>query len=356
VNDHHELRAALDDLAGRPPLVLGRRGAVMNRIATVQRRRTLAVKAAMSAFLVAGAAAGATHVIYATPAGDDRLLQEPSPTVSEAPDPVATSGAPGEPSYAPETRESHEPSPPGVAEPDPAHEPTHEPVPDPTHEPAGPPAASLSVALAHESATAGTEMHWHVSAYDGAGRLRRIELVFGDGQKLVYEPDTACGDGVELDKYVAHVYADAGTYTGHLSVTTGDCGVETQTRTASSSLTVKPAPSPEATNGPASPTASAEQLAGDMVTLALYGTDADGYVRKFAISWGDGSETYAGPRGLDDCTTADGTSHPAASAWGPQATHAYETPGTYEVHVTVASTSCTGSAVQYGTVTVTVTA
>lgn len=347
-----DLRTALDDLVGRSPIVLGRRGAVMNRIATVQRRRKVAVQAALSAFLVAAAATGANRVIFATPAGSDQLVQEPKPSVSEAPDPVPSA----EPTRAPKKpREKHGPEPtkPPVVEPDPTHapEPPREPVAEPTKT-----VAPLSVELyPYTTAKAGSEMDWKVKAYDGAGRLLRIELLFGDGQKLVYEPEEPCGYGVELKKLVSHVYAKAGTYAAHLSITTGGCGAETQTRTASSSVVVKPAATQEPTNSPADPTVSAEQVAGELATLALSGSDADGFVKKFYVDWGDGTESYVGPRSLDSCHNAEGTSHPAASTWNTQATHAYETPGTYTVTVTVMSVSCAVTGGQTAAVTLSVT-
>lgn len=346
----NDIRAALDDLAGRPPLVLGRRGAVMNRIATVQRRRKVAAHAVMASFVVAFAAAGATRVVlHLRPTGADSIVEvseSPRPEPTESPEPAVES---------PKPTESPKPKPVEPVEPTAKPAPRPEPVTVPKPEPTKAPAAGLTVGLyPYAEAKAGREMQWKVKAYDGAGRLLRIELRFGDDSSVVYEPTEPCGDGVSLAKLVGHTYAQAGTYGARLTVTTGDCGAETQTRTAESSVTVK-AVEQTYTNGPAQPTVSAEQVAGEVATLNLLGSDADGYVKKFSISWGDGTESSVGPRSFDGCQNAEGTTHPKPSSWDPQATHAYETPGTYTVTVTVVSASCAVTDFQSATVTISVT-
>ncbi len=337
------IKAALDDLVGRPPLVLGRRGAVMSRIAQIHRRRKVAAQATMSAFLVAFAAVGATRVINATPTGSNQIVEEPTPSATPKPEqPKPTEKPKPKPTPKPEPKPTDKPAP--VTEPKPTTEPTKY-------------VAGLSVALYPytDGVKAGSAMQWKVKAYDGAGRLLRIELQFGDGTKIVYEPTEPCGEGVALAKLVGHTYKEAGTYGARLQVTTGGCGAETQTRVAESSVTVKPVATPEPTNGPAQPSVSAEQIAGEVATLAMHGADPDGWVKKFYIDWGDGNESYVGPRSLDGCQNAEGTTHPKASTWDQQATHSYATPGTYTVKVTVMSTSCTYSAGQYATVTISVT-
>ena len=351
----NDIRAALDDLAGRPPIVLGRRGAVMSRIAVIQRRRKVAVQGVVAAFVLSFAAVGATRVVSMRPTGADSVVQVSESPRPEPAEPTESPEPPEQPKPKPNPVESPQPKPEPVDSAEPKPAPPPEPDPAPKPEPTKEPVAGLTVGLyPYTDATAGTAMQWKVKAYDGAGRLLRIELLFGDGGKLVYEPTEPCGEGVALAKLVAHTYGEAGTYGARLTVTTGGCGAETQTRSAESSVTVG-AGEPASTNGSADPTVSAEQVAGEIATLNLLGSDADGWVQKFVISWGDGSESYVGPRPSDDCMNADGTTHPQASSWDPQATHAYETPGTYTVKVSVLSTSCTGTAGQTASVTISVT-
>jgi hypothetical protein len=349
----NDIRSALDGLVGTPPLILGRRGAVMHRIARVNARRKVASQAVLSVLLMTGLAFGAARVVHLTPTGSDTAYTDPKPTErghtppptkpseKRDPKPVAEPTHDAHPSAEPTTANEPKPEPTKAYEPDPR--PTEKPTPD-----------SLTVALyQYGDAKAGAEMHWQVLAHDGAGRLMRVEILFGDGTKAVTEPNEPCGNGVTLKRLVGHTYAHGGTYEARLTVTTGGCDAETQTRAATA--TAKVAGGDTQTNGPAKPTVSAEQVAGDIARLALNGADTDGWVKGFAIDWGDGKRTYVGPRSFDGCQNADGTTHPKPSSWDPQADHAYETAGTYTVKVSVVSTSCAATDGQEAAVTITVT-
>lgn len=357
-----DIRRALDDLVGTPPATLGRRGAVMRRIERTRARRKLATRAALSAVLVASFAMGATRVITATPTGQTSLIEQPA-----EPEPSATKPAKpaqpekkkakpetkpvqpkptAEPTYAPKPEQPKPTYAPKPAEPDPTY--SEKPAPKPTVS-EKPAAAGLAIELwPYTAAVAGQSMEWKVKAYDGAGRLLRVELTFGDGKSTVWEPSDGCGDGVAVKKLFPHTYAAAGTYTAQVTVTTGGCGAATETKVTKTSVKVTAA---ESGNGPAKPTVSAEkQVEAQLAKLLLHGADADGFVKKFWVDWGDGSpETYVGPRSLDSCVPGEG------SSWHPTASHEYAAAGSYTVTVTVMSTSCDGGQGQTATVTLTVT-
>lgn len=323
----------------------------MRRIERVRTRRRVAVQATLSAFLVASAAFGATQVISTTPAGSDSLVVEP--TKSSEPKPVAVPSPKADPTTKPKPKATKPKPKPTYApdEPKPTYEQPAKPEPTYTSKPK--PAESkpavtgdpLQVELwPYTDAVAGKSMDWKVKAYDGAGRLLRIEVLFGDGQKKVYEPSEACGYGTSVKQFFSHTYASPGTYTAKATVTTGGCGAETETRSVSSSVKVLAEGSG---NGPAQPTVTATKTA---TGLALHGADADGFVKKFYIDWGDGSpESYVGPRSLDSCVDGQG------SEWNTGAGHSYAEPGTYTVTVTVMSVNCDAGQGQTKSVTLTIT-
>jgi hypothetical protein len=320
----------------------------MRRIERVHTRRRVATQATLSAFLVASVAFGATQVISTTPAGSDSLIVEP--TKSSAPKPVAVESP--KPKPKPTTKPKPKPEPTYVPdEPKPTYErpakpePTYSEKPKPTESTPTVTGDPLKVELwPYTDAVAGRSMDWKVKAYDGAGRLLRIEVSFGDGEKKVYEPSEPCGYGANVKQFFAHTYATPGTYTGRATVTTGGCGAETETRTVAETVKVLAEGSG---NGPAQPTVSATRTA---TGLALHGADADGFVKKFYVDWGDGTpETYVGSRSLDSCVDGQG------SEWNTGTGHSYAEPGTYTVTVTVMSVSCEAGQAQTNSVTLTIT-
>ena len=345
----NDIRRALDDLVGQPPTTIGRRGAVMRRIERANVRRRVAMQATLSAFLVASVAFGATRVISTTPTGADSLVEQPAP--SEKPDktvPVETPKPKPKPvakkkTPAPEVKPTAGPTKPAYTkEPEPAY--TKDPEPTYTKPPV---ADGLKVEFwPYTDAVAGESMEWKVKAYDTAGRLLRIEVAFGDGSSKVYEPGSACGEGVSVKQFFPHTYAKAGTYGAKATVTTGGCGAPTETRSATASVKVLASGSG---NGPKAPTVTAEQVEAALAKLALHGADADGWVKKFWVDWGDGTESVVGPRPFDGCQ--DGK----PSAWDTTATHEYAEPGTYTVKVTVMSTNCDAGQGQTTTISLTIT-
>lgn len=354
MNEHDDLRRALDDLVGRPPITLGRRGAVMSRIQKVNHRRRVAMQASLSAFVVVAATFGAAQVINAAPAGNDTVVEEaptqkPEPVVSEASEkPIQAPVAKPKPTAAPVAKPKPEPTAePTYVKPEP--KPTYtKSEPKPTYTKSEPVAGGLSAELyPYDTAKAGAAMNWKVKAYDPSGRLLSITLHFGDGSSKSYAPESACGEGVNVKQLFAHTYAKAGTYNAKAVVTTGGCGAATETKTAYASVKVLSADA--VGNGPSAPTVTAQQVQSAIAKLALHGADADGWVKKFYVDWGDGSESYVGPKAWDGCQ--DGK----PSSWDQYATHEYAAPGTYTVTVTVLSTDCSANDGQTGSVTLTVT-
>lgn len=343
-----DIRRALDHLVGQPPTTIGRRGAVMRRIERVRARRRVALQATLSAFLVASVAFGATRVISATPTSGDSLIELPSEKPDEQRKTVPVETPKPKPIAKPKPKKTVQPEPKPVYTKDPEPTYTKEPAPTYTKQPeptyTKEPVGGLSVELwPYTDAYAGHSMDWKVKAYDPAGRLLRIEVLFGDGKKSVYEPASACGEGTAVKQFFSHTYAAAGTYTAKATVTTGGCGADTETKTVSSGVKVY---APATGNGPALPTVTAEQVEAG---LALTGSDADGWVKKFWVDWGDGSESVVGPRPFDGCQ--DGK----PSSWSTSASHAYAAPGTYTVKVTVMSTNCDAGQGQTKTISLTIT-
>lgn len=360
MNETENVRRALDDLIGAAPVSLGRRGAVMSRIAKVSHRRRLATNVALGAFLAVVATYGGVQMITATPAGSTHELVEEDPTVAPSAEAPAKTGPTAAPGKAKPTAAPDKPKPSVVPGAPDAPKTTEEPKGDPTYEPKPPsgpkPTATkdepvpggLSVELwPYDTARAGAEMNWKVKAYDTSGRLVSVVVHFGDGTSKTYAPEEPCGADVNVKKFFPHTYAKAGTYAAKAVVTTGGCGAATETRTAYSSVKVLAADA--VGNGAAKPTVSAEQVEAAAATLALHGADADGWVKKFYVDWGDGTETYAGPRPFDGCQ--DGK----PSSWDTSASHDYAAPGTYTVTVTVLSTNCDAGEGQTSTFTLTVT-
>lgn len=349
MNEHDDLRRALDDLVGRPPITLGRRGAVMSRISQVNSRRRVAMQASLSAFVVVGALLGAAQVIDAAPASKGSIVEEtpaqdPAPVVSEKPTqaPVAEPKPTAAPVAKPKPEPTAEPT---YVKPEPKPTYPKKAEPKPTYTKSEPVAGGLAVELyPYDTAKAGAEMSWKVKAYDTSGKVTSITVHFGDGSSKTYAPGTGCGEAVK--QLAPHTYATAGTYTAKATVTTGGCGAATETKTVTASVKVLAA---GAGNGPSAPTVTAQQVEAAIAKLALHGADADGWVKKFYVAWGDGTESYVGPKSWDGCQEGK------PSSWDQYATHEYAAPGTYTVTVTVLSTDCSGNDGQTGSVTLTVT-
>ena len=366
------LRDAFDDLAAHPPLVLGRKEAVMSRI-TRRLQRQAAVRGAAgvlaASLLGAGAVGGGLQLASSgsdTPEPRDEVTVEatatPTPTASHeahrertAPEPHATASQ-----EAPTT----EPTAATTA-------PTHAPVaPEPHREPTAAPAAtedtsavgplSVQVSMADPTVDTSTDARVLVTARDEAGRLLAVDIAWGDGQTFHFSPgDAACPRTTHLDGSFVHRYAQAGSFAPQVTVTSGDCA-PTEKVTRGTHVTVSAAqsePTPTQTNGPSQPQASAAKRTGDNPSYAYLnakGRDDDGWVRRITVAWGDGTTTTAGEWSPSGCTNASGTSHPVASAHDGNASHHFADAGDHTVTVTVTSSACDGTDVQTGSSTATV--
>ena len=382
MSEYDELRRAFDDLAAGPPLALGRKEAVMSRVTRRLQRQALVRGAGVLALAVAlgttavqtslhlqqtGSDGEATVITTGTPSA------EPSHSPSEHPASTEPTHGPGstEPSHAPSTEPSHEPSS------EPTHapgstEPTHAPSTEPSHEPTstGPSpentAASgpltVSVSMSPSTVDTGTDTHALVTARDGEGRLLAVDIDWGDGKTFHFSPgDVACPRTTHLDGSFNHRYASPGSYAVHVTVTTGDCA-PTEKVTKEAHVTVtgsEPTSSPTSTNGPSEPTAGATSRTGDNAAytyLNASGGDADGWVKRITINWGDGTgTTTVGEWSTSSCANASGSDHPAATHHDGNVNHHYESAGSHTVTITTYSVACDGSSQQVGSSTVTVT-
>ena len=127
-------------------------------------------------------------------------------------------------------------------------------------------------------------------------------------------------------------------------VASGDCSRAPHHAEVEGNLTVLPGDA--TSNGPSAPQGSVHQSPEGAtprgVWMSIGASDADGIVRRVRVDWGDGSppavlDVAEGERACDEEPTA----YPS-SADTHALEHVYATPGTYTVHVTIASTGCDG--------------
>lgn len=369
MSEYDDLRRAFDDLAGSPPLALGRKEAVMSRVTRRLQRQAMVRGAGVLALAVALGTGAVTTTLHLQQTGSDGAAT------------VVTSSTPtGEPTHRSEpTHEpSHEPSHPS-AEPTheatvaPSSEPTHAPSSEPTHETTVAPSSgpspentaasgplTVSVEMSPATVDTSTDTHALVTARDGEGRLLAVDIDWGDGKTFHFSPgDTACPRTTHLDGSFNHRYATPGSYAVHVTVTSGDCApTEKVTKEAHVTVTGSEAsPSPTYSNGPSQPTAGATSRTGDnpsYVYLNANGADTDGWVRLIRVDWGDGTTTTAGEWSTSTCSNAAGSDHPAATHHDGNVNHQYADAGAHTVTITVTSVACDGSQSQTGTSTVTV--
>jgi hypothetical protein len=371
MSEYDDLRRTFDDLAGQPPLVLGRKEAVMNRISR-RLQRQAAVRGAGVLALAAVIGMGAVQTTL-------HLQQTSSDSHGPAAVVTTTSTPTGEPTH--HETSGHEPSRGGTHSTEPTTGPTTAPVTGPTQAPSQEPTRhatepskaptpedtsasgplAVSVEMSPSTVDTSTDTHALVTARDGEGRLLAVDIDWGDGKTFHFAPGaTACPRTTHLNGSFNHRYTAAGSYTVHVTVTTGDCA-PTEQVTRESHVTVtgsEPSPATTYTNGPSQPTASAASRTGDNPTyvyLNAGGGDSDGWVRLISVSWGDGTTTTAGEWPTSSCTNATGSDHPDATHHDGNVSHHYGEPGSHTVTITVTSVACDGSHVQTGTTTSTVT-
>jgi hypothetical protein len=388
MNDFDALRQAFEDLSGQPPLVLGRKEAVMNRVSRRLQRQAVVRGAsafALAAFLGLGAVGTTLHLTQTGsdgPGSTDVVQTEPThgstePTHPSTVEPTRSTSV--EPTHAAGVEPTHSTS----AEPthattvEPTHgttvEPTHAPVVEPTDaapspentEASGP--LTVSVEMSPATVDTSTDTRALVTARDGEGRLLAVDIDWGDGKTLHFAPTgtASCPRTTHLNGSFNHRYASPGSYPVHVTVTSGDCA-ETEKVTREAHVTVtgsEPTSSPTSsathTNGPSQPAAGANDRNGDNaanVYLNATGSDADGFVRRIAVDWGDGSTDSVSEWSTSSCTNASGSDHPGPTHHDANVSHHYAEAGAHTVTITVTSVACEGSHSQTGTSTRSVTA
>lgn len=236
-----------------------------------------------------------------------------------------------------------------------------------------------------EQARAGEVFTVEVHVRDGAGQIVRGPAVeLGDGTSTLAGSDIAdsrrprAGDAVvdclagrsyeppttdEVEQ-VTHAYRAAGTYEVTARVTTtggptcGGADIVRETAEASTEITVMGSTS--VANGPRGPRLDIGHQRytpfddGEEGTLSIDvgAGDADGYVSRLALDWGDGSEASVVTRPLGDCE--DSATRWPRSSLVETFTHRYDAAGSYTVTAEVVSVGCDGSAEQRRTATRTV--
>jgi hypothetical protein len=199
MTDHDDLRRAFDELAGNPPLVLGRKEAVMSRVSRrLQRQAAVRGAGVLALAVVLGAGAVQTTLHLQQTGSDGAATVVTSSTPTGEPSPHASSHEPShaprgpEPTHAPvSTEPTHAPA----AEPTtaPAGEPTHEATVAPTSGPSpentaasGP--LTVSVEMSPSTVDTSTDTHALVTARDGEGRLLAVDIDWGDGTTVPFAP------------------------------------------------------------------------------------------------------------------------------------------------------------------------
>ena len=397
MSEFDRIRDLMGDLAGNPPPPLDRTEAVMSRISRRLQRQAALRGVAMVAFVSLVGVGAVTTSLHLTNTGLDSKTDHPGTSASPSPTPTRIasprpSGAghtsSGEPTTAPSPtagKPSNSASAPPSTEPGNA---TAGATPGPTGAASAPPVApspentaasgplTVTVSMSPARVDTGAETRALVSARSGNGRLLAVDIAWGDGQTFHFSPgQTACPRTTHLDGSFPHRYSTAGSFTVHVTVTTGDCGPQEQvsrdaavtvtgtgsgtgTPAGSSAPSPQPDPAPGHTNGPAQPVAGAATATGDNpanVYVHVSGSDQDGFVRRVATDWGDGTSPAVGEWATSSCADAAGTAHPAPTSHDATVSHHYANAGGHTVTVTVTSVACDGSQSQTGSTTLSVT-
>jgi hypothetical protein len=219
---------------------------------------------------------------------------------------------------------------------------------------------------------AGELFQVNISAEDDSGVIREQNVRFGDERPEHYGTDLVCGPAPATpeppsrkEKSLGHAYRAAGVYRLSGSASSGDrCTMDPEFRGERNFEYVKVegdirvVGATTRTNGPQPPEAFIGHeyyINGDPTTLVVDagGTDPDGFVHRFELDWGDGSEAYVGTRPLTDCEH-DPTRWP--DGWYTKTPkHRYAHDGRYTLHIIVTSVGCDGRDEQTDTTTYDVT-
>ena len=200
---------------------------------------------------------------------------------------------------------------------------------------------------------------------DNEGGVFALGGTYGDDNRS-FRPQLSlsCKEGAEPSSSPSskefvneHAYRVAGVYRVEVIAVSGGCGRQERRVTAFESITI--APGPNLANGPqlVVPTAIPEPLSGrdpSLVYLTATAIDADGFVSRLVVDWGDGSAPSVLDFPLSDCH--DPISTFPTSNVGETLTHDYATSGSHTVTITGTSSGCNGGDIQTASSEATVTA
>lgn len=145
-----------------------------------------------------------------------------------------------------------------------------------------------------------------------------------------------------------HAWRAAGTYRVSVGLLTYGCQAEPPVAQVGLETTIVVVGAAATTNGSLAPRAELRREEyTDGVRLGLAGSDADGWVTRMVLDWGDGSSPVVLTGGQEPCDDAP-TRWPV-SHWGETLGHRYPAPGPHTVRLTVTSTGCDGGTPQTAT-------
>ena len=221
---------------------------------------------------------------------------------------------------------------------------------------------------------AGEPVRFAVEASMPSGQCCNLMLQFGDGGEDTHPPRPGLGpiDCAALEPKsntvrgeITHVYNKAGRWNFSLTARSGSGCTPSSPPAAYGSLDgtlqIASGSSSPTAQGPALPTvrpASIYPYAPRVITLAATAEDADGYIDRLLVDWGDGSptESYENPQPCKPTPSGwPGGTYTILPLWmgvGP-VTHRYADDTPRRVTVTVVTTGCDGSAEQRASASIT---
>lgn len=187
-------------------------------------------------------------------------------------------------------------------------------------------------------------------------------VLFGDGFDAKDALDTVSGSA---SSEFNHIYNRSGRVEFLVQAIVGRCGENNLYPSLYAWIDIAAGTAPASSQGPQPPTVEALEARGpgepagtSLLKVWAKGNDADGYIHRFVIDWGDGSPTSAAPNAAYNWAGAG--CKPTPSGWPgqheawlgqPYPEHRYASPGTYNVTVTAVSGGCAGGDEQNATAT-----
>lgn len=217
---------------------------------------------------------------------------------------------------------------------------------------------SLKLTMSTASVKTGEAVSFDMEISQPGTPCCSMQLLFGDGFQYMAHNQATCpggtyGPGTVLE-HTSHVWNKPAYWTLMFDGAPGGCDTQS-TNPGTMKVTIYVGPGATTSQGPTAPKLKVDEY-GDghppppnTFKVFAEADDEDGWLRRFALDWGDGSavETYPASMG---CTTTPGGWPAKTNAWlpsEPPPTHTYTYPGTHAITVTVFSTGCDGTDEQH---------